>query len=281
MITGFCLQGLLDEAKDILRKMEENGCLPNNVTYNVIVQGFLRCGKISELATFMKEMAGKGFSFDATTAEFLVDVISENPPVLDMIPELHSKDKKSHKRSSFDILLLQGSPSTSPDNFDEIVLEETKDVLVEFFPPCFVIVVVKNISCLWDIESCGYYQIGLTIQTIIVLGRSSKSMEVRSFLTEESRLITVTLETKVLKAMQLITALDILQSLATIGSFPPFQSLDLLSKGMFCCCTMISCKAENPGKLLLEWSVPYPSVFARIGFFYHLEIFVNVLHENC
>ncbi|CAN4102101.1 unnamed protein product [Withania somnifera] len=70
--------------------MEDNGCLPNNFTYNVIVQGFLRCSRVSEMATFMKEITGRGFSFHATTAELLVKAINKNPSVLDMIPELHS-----------------------------------------------------------------------------------------------------------------------------------------------------------------------------------------------
>ncbi|KAJ8552973.1 hypothetical protein K7X08_020366 [Anisodus acutangulus] len=94
MINGFFLEGLLEEAKDMLRKMEDTSCFPNNVTYNVIVQGFLRCNKISKMTTFMNEMAGRGFSFDATTTGLLVTVIRENPSVLDMIPELHSEYKK-------------------------------------------------------------------------------------------------------------------------------------------------------------------------------------------
>ncbi|KAM3267388.1 hypothetical protein P3S67_032438 [Capsicum chacoense] len=93
MINGFCLQGLLDEAKSMLRKMKKNSCLPDNVTYNVFVQGFLRWSKFSEMRTFMMEMADRGFSFDASTAGFLVNVVRENPSVLDMIPELHSKNK--------------------------------------------------------------------------------------------------------------------------------------------------------------------------------------------
>ncbi|KAM3376263.1 hypothetical protein P3S68_014978 [Capsicum galapagoense] len=94
MINGFCLEGLFDEVKGILRKMEDNGCPLNNATYNVIVQGFLRCNKISEMASFMKEMVGRGFSFDATTTRLLIKFARENPSVLDMIPELHFKNKK-------------------------------------------------------------------------------------------------------------------------------------------------------------------------------------------
>ncbi|CAN4102132.1 unnamed protein product [Withania somnifera] len=74
--------------------MEDNGYLPDNVTYNLILQGFLRCSKINEMATFMKEMASKGISFDATTTELLINAIRENPSVLEMIPELHSNTNK-------------------------------------------------------------------------------------------------------------------------------------------------------------------------------------------
>ncbi|CAN4113753.1 unnamed protein product [Withania somnifera] len=94
MINGFCRTGLFDEAKDILRKMEDNGCLPDNVTYNVVVQGFLKCNKISEMASLIEEMAGRSFSFDASTTGLLVNVIRDNPSVLYMIPELHLKNKK-------------------------------------------------------------------------------------------------------------------------------------------------------------------------------------------
>ncbi|KAK4339143.1 hypothetical protein RND71_040605 [Anisodus tanguticus] len=74
--------------------MEDNGCFADDVTYNVIVQGFMRCSKISKMATFMKKIAGRGFSFDSTTAELLVNIIKENPSLIDMIPELHSESKK-------------------------------------------------------------------------------------------------------------------------------------------------------------------------------------------
>ncbi|XP_047269415.1 pentatricopeptide repeat-containing protein At1g64100-like, partial [Capsicum annuum] len=94
MINGFCLEGLFDEVKGILRKMEDNGCPLSNETYNVIVQGFLRCNKISEMASFMKEMGGRGFLFDATTTRLLINIARENPSVVNMIPELHSKNKK-------------------------------------------------------------------------------------------------------------------------------------------------------------------------------------------
>ncbi|TMW98797.1 hypothetical protein EJD97_003471 [Solanum chilense] len=74
--------------------MEENGILPNVFTYNALVRGFLRCSIITEMTTFMKEMTGRGFSFDATTTELLLEVLRESPSVLDMILDLHSKIMK-------------------------------------------------------------------------------------------------------------------------------------------------------------------------------------------
>uniref|UniRef100_A0A3Q7GMF8 Pentatricopeptide repeat-containing protein n=1 Tax=Solanum lycopersicum TaxID=4081 RepID=A0A3Q7GMF8_SOLLC len=60
--------------------MEDNSCFPNNVTYNDVVRGFLRCNEVSEMASFMKEIAGRGFSFDATTTGFLINITRENRP---------------------------------------------------------------------------------------------------------------------------------------------------------------------------------------------------------
>lgn len=67
--------------------MKDNGCFPNNITYNVVVQGFLRFKKISEMTSFVKEMTGRGFSFDATTTGVLINVLKENPSIVDMIPD--------------------------------------------------------------------------------------------------------------------------------------------------------------------------------------------------
>nr|XP_016479975.1 PREDICTED: uncharacterized protein LOC107801208 [Nicotiana tabacum] len=59
-----------------------------------------------------------------------------------------------------------------------------------------------------------------------ITGKIINATKVGDIMTEKNRLITVTLTPKieVLKAMQLIKALDILHSLAKIGSFPPFHS---------------------------------------------------------
>ncbi|XP_039002420.1 pentatricopeptide repeat-containing protein At1g63130, mitochondrial-like [Hibiscus syriacus] len=42
IIKGFCKVGLPDEAYQMFRSMEENGCSPNSCCYNVMIQGLLR-----------------------------------------------------------------------------------------------------------------------------------------------------------------------------------------------------------------------------------------------
>ncbi|KAL7147104.1 hypothetical protein ABFS83_06G086100 [Erythranthe nasuta] len=73
MINRCCLKGLLEEAKDILLKMERDILLPNSVTYNCIVQGNLKSGKYDDAAQFLEEMVSKGFSPESRFNYFYVD----------------------------------------------------------------------------------------------------------------------------------------------------------------------------------------------------------------
>ncbi|GKA78055.1 tetratricopeptide-like helical domain-containing protein, partial [Tanacetum coccineum] len=41
MISGLCREGLVGDAKELFLKMEESRCPPNNVTYRVLLQGYL------------------------------------------------------------------------------------------------------------------------------------------------------------------------------------------------------------------------------------------------
>lgn len=75
MIRVHCQKGLFVEAKEMLMKMEENGCLPNSVTYNVIVQEFLKQNECRETEVLLEEMVNKGFSPDATTFSMLLSLI--------------------------------------------------------------------------------------------------------------------------------------------------------------------------------------------------------------
>ncbi|KAK4379668.1 hypothetical protein RND71_001530 [Anisodus tanguticus] len=49
MINGLCQEGLLDEANDLMRKIEQDCFSPDSFTYDFILQGFLRRDKLLEL----------------------------------------------------------------------------------------------------------------------------------------------------------------------------------------------------------------------------------------
>jgi pentatricopeptide repeat protein len=79
MIKGLCKEGLIDEASELLEKMDGNGCSPNDRTYNTIIQGLLQHKETSKAMELVKIMVNKGFSADSTTTEILLDLISVNP----------------------------------------------------------------------------------------------------------------------------------------------------------------------------------------------------------
>ncbi|KAI3808971.1 hypothetical protein L1987_24934 [Smallanthus sonchifolius] len=64
MIRVYCQEGLLVKGKELLRKMEDNGCLPDSVTYNVIVQELLKKNECEEAADFLEEMINQSFMPD-------------------------------------------------------------------------------------------------------------------------------------------------------------------------------------------------------------------------
>ncbi|KAF3620305.1 hypothetical protein FXO37_33315 [Capsicum annuum] len=66
----------------------------------------------------------------------------------------------------------------------------------------------------------------------------------------------------------LLAALDILQPLAKFGSFPPISPSLTTFFSMYVLTvwethTLVLFQAENPGKLLIQWSVPYPSFLPK------------------
>ena len=79
MIRGLCKEGLIDEACELLEKMDGNGCSPNDCTYNTLIQGLLQWNETSKAIEFVKMMVGKGFSANVSTASMLIDLLSADP----------------------------------------------------------------------------------------------------------------------------------------------------------------------------------------------------------
>ena len=78
MIKGFCKNGLIDEANELLEKMDSNGCSPNGCMYNTIIQGLLQHSETSKATKYLKIMVDKGFSANATIATVFIDLLSSN-----------------------------------------------------------------------------------------------------------------------------------------------------------------------------------------------------------
>jgi pentatricopeptide repeat protein len=67
IINGLCKEGLLDEALEAFRNMEEDGCPPDEFSYNVIIRGFLQHKDESRAVHLIGEMRDRGFIADAGT----------------------------------------------------------------------------------------------------------------------------------------------------------------------------------------------------------------------
>ncbi|PWA38212.1 tetratricopeptide-like helical domain-containing protein [Artemisia annua] len=75
MVIVHCQQGLFGKAKDLLTKMEENGCLADSVIYNVIVRELLKKNECKEAENHLEEMIDRGFLPDASTIAMLLPLI--------------------------------------------------------------------------------------------------------------------------------------------------------------------------------------------------------------
>ena len=78
MLKGLCKEGLIDEASELLEKMDGNGFTPDDRTYNTIIQGLLQHNETSKARKYLEIMVEKGFSTNATVATMLVGLLSSN-----------------------------------------------------------------------------------------------------------------------------------------------------------------------------------------------------------
>ncbi|KAB1199240.1 hypothetical protein CJ030_MR0G025664 [Morella rubra] len=78
MVKGLCKEGLPKEACEQLEQMDKNNCLPNEFTYNAIIQGLLQHNERSKAIEYLQTMLDKGFSADAIAATMFVYLLSAN-----------------------------------------------------------------------------------------------------------------------------------------------------------------------------------------------------------
>ncbi|XP_076934343.1 uncharacterized protein LOC143600583, partial [Bidens hawaiensis] len=95
MINALCGEGLLKEAKNLFLKMDESGCPPDNVTYRVLLQGYLKSQRYDDVEMLLQEMDGRSYSLDDSNVSLLIDKIaagSLNRSMLKLIGRLGPKE---------------------------------------------------------------------------------------------------------------------------------------------------------------------------------------------
>ena len=60
MINGLCKQGLLDEALAMLSKMEDKGCIPNAVTFEILICALFEKDGNDKAEKLLHEMIARG-----------------------------------------------------------------------------------------------------------------------------------------------------------------------------------------------------------------------------
>ncbi|KAM7254424.1 hypothetical protein ACFE04_003804 [Oxalis oulophora] len=68
LIKGLCKAD--DEAFSVLEEMKSNGCYPNTMTYNVIINGFVREKDFESAYTILHEMERHARSYDASEESY-------------------------------------------------------------------------------------------------------------------------------------------------------------------------------------------------------------------
>jgi len=60
MINGLCKRGLLDEAMTLWSMMEENGSMPDAVTFEIMICGLFEKNETDKAEKFCREMITRG-----------------------------------------------------------------------------------------------------------------------------------------------------------------------------------------------------------------------------
>ncbi|CAH9145042.1 unnamed protein product [Cuscuta epithymum] len=76
VVNGLCKEGKLNKAKDVMEDMKIRGVMPNVVTYNTLIDGYCKNGgssKMYKADEVLKEMVGKGIQPSQITYNTLID----------------------------------------------------------------------------------------------------------------------------------------------------------------------------------------------------------------
>lgn len=95
LISGHCREGKVDLALDVFREMKEKGSVPNVISFNTLIGGFFREGNIERAVGLAREMVDLECGISHVTCEILVDWLWRKGEVLkayDLIGEFVKRD---------------------------------------------------------------------------------------------------------------------------------------------------------------------------------------------
>lgn len=61
MINGLCKEGLLDEALTLLANMKDNGCIPNAITFEVMIHALFEKDENDKTEELLSEIVARVF----------------------------------------------------------------------------------------------------------------------------------------------------------------------------------------------------------------------------
>lgn len=65
MLDSYFKEGKVQEAMNLLSEMQEKGCGPNDVAYNVLINGLSEKGELDKAQELIKEMSRSGLNVSA------------------------------------------------------------------------------------------------------------------------------------------------------------------------------------------------------------------------
>ncbi|KAK9692010.1 hypothetical protein RND81_09G234900 [Saponaria officinalis] len=85
--------------------MADNGCSPNERTYNTIIKGFLNANDVTKALDYLDIMRSQGLAADVNTSSSFLDLLT-NPHVNDANKALLQKYFLEHHASSVGFLTV-------------------------------------------------------------------------------------------------------------------------------------------------------------------------------
>ena len=74
MINRLCKEWELEKANSLLLDMEEKGCMPNVVTFDTVMRGFIRSNEKSKIVELLHKMAKGNVIPDASIVAIVIDL---------------------------------------------------------------------------------------------------------------------------------------------------------------------------------------------------------------